>query len=152
MGSIPHPGGSDSFLVEGLLLLGLVATLLILPACGEGGGSGGGGGPTEPPVDGMAAQIEAIAGVEIGLCQGADCSYSQDYQNLGTGCANNVRGRVRAFQDDTLLETTDWWLATSTVIRVAEVFTVEDCCISSTSAQAATHYTGEAFWNNVSCN
>jgi len=131
-----------------------MALLLILPACGEGVGSGGSGGPTEPPIEEAAANIVAIAGVEIGLCDGLglDCSYSQDYRNLGTGCANNVRGKVRAFQGDTLLETVEWWLPTSTVIQPGETFLVEDCCITSGTATAANRYTGEAFWNNVSCN
>jgi len=126
--------------------------LLVFPACGEGVGSGG-GGPTEPPPEDTAANIVAHAGVEIGQCSdlGLECSYSQDYRNAGTGCANNVRGKIRAFQDDTLLQTVEWSLATSIVIQPGEIFLVEDCCITSGTAQAANRYTGEAFWNNISC-
>ena len=100
-----------------------------------------------------AANIVANAGVQIGLCSdlGSECSYSQDYRNIGKGCANNVRGKVRAFQGDTLLQTVDWSLATSIVIRPGEIFPVEDCCITSGTVQAANRYTGEAFWNNVAC-
>lgn len=125
---------------------------LVLAACGEGAGSGG-GGPTEPPVEETGANILAAAGAEIGLCAGLglECSYSQDYQNLGLGCANNVRGKVRAYQQDTLLETVEWWLTTSTVIQPGELFSVEDCCITSETAKIANRYTGEAFWNDVSC-
>ena len=127
--------------------------ILVLAACGEGSGGGGGGGPTEPPVDDTAADIVAVGGVEIGLCpdSGLECSYSQRYRNSGAGCANNVRGKVRAYQGDTLLQTVDWSLATSTVIQPGEIFQVDDCCIASSTAQAANRYTGEAFWNNVSC-
>ena len=101
----------------------------------------------------VAANIVANAGVQIGLCSdlGLECSYSQDYRNTGKGCANNVRGKVRAFQGDTLLQTVDWSLATSIVIQPGEIFPVEDCCITSDTAQAANRYTGEAFWNNVAC-
>lgn len=133
-------------------LVPFVVLLLVLPACGEGVGSGG-GGPTEPPAEGTAADIVAHAGVQIGQCSdsGLECSYSQDYRNDGTGCANNVRGKIRAFQEDTLLQTVEWTLATSIVIQPGQIFLVEDCCITSGTAQAANRYTGEAFWNNVSC-
>lgn len=131
-----------------------VVLLLVLPACGEGVGSGGGGGgPTEPPIVESAANIVADGGVEIGLCPGLglECNYSQDYRNVGMGCGNNIRGKVRAFQGDTLLETVDWSLPTSLVIQVGEILTVEDCCITADTARAANRYFGEAFWNNVPC-
>jgi hypothetical protein len=132
----------------------LLAVLLGgLSACGEGAGSGGGTPPTEPPIEENVASIVADGGVEIGLCPGLglECNYSQDYKNVGTGCGNNIRGKVRAFQGDALLETVDWSLPTSLVIQVGEVLTVEDCCITADTARAANRYTGEAFWNNVSC-
>jgi len=93
------------------------------------------------------------AGVQIGLCTdlGLECSYSQDYRNVGTGCANNLRGKIRAFQGDALLQTVDWSLATSVVIQPGEIFPVEDCCFASSTVEAANRYTGEAFWNNVPC-
>ena len=131
-----------------------VVLLLILPACGEGVGSGGGGGaPTEPPSEVTAANVVANGGVEIGLCAGLglECSYSQSYRNTGIGCGNNLRGKVRAFQGDTLLETVDWSLPTSMVVQPGEKFLVQDCCITSETAKSANRYTGEAFWNNVSC-
>ncbi|MGB5574246.1 MAG: hypothetical protein WBO69_12775, partial [Thermoanaerobaculia bacterium] len=133
-------------------LVPFVMLLLVFPACGKGVATGG-GGPTEPPVEETSANIVENAGVRIGLCTdlGLECSYSQDYRNVGTGCANNVRGKIRAFQNDTLLETVEWSLATSIVIQPGEIFPVEDCCITSGTAQAANRYTGEAFWNNVSC-
>lgn len=133
-------------------LVPCVTLLLVLPACGQGVGSGG-GGPTEPPADETSANIVTNTGVQIGLCTdlGLECSYSQNYRNAGTGCANNVRGKIRAFQNDTLLETVEWSLATSIVIQPGEIFLVDDCCITSGTAQAANRYTGEAFWNNVSC-
>lgn len=136
------------------LRLLLLVLLLVVPACGEGVGSGGGGGgPTEPPSEVSAANVVADGGVEIGLCSGLglDCDYSQRYRNTGTGCGNNLRGKVRAFQGDTLLETVDWSLPTSMVIQPGEKFVVQDCCITSETARSASRYTGEAFWNNVSC-
>jgi hypothetical protein len=128
--------------------------LAVLSACGEGAGSGGGSPPTEPPIEDGAANIIASGGVEIGLCPGLglECNYSQSYKNVGSGCANNIRGKIRAYQGDTLLETVDWSLPTSLLIQPGETFAVDDCCITSETAMAANRYTGEAFWNNVSCN
>jgi hypothetical protein len=37
------------------------------------------------------------------------------------------------------------------VVQPGETFLVQDCCITSETAKAASRYTGEAFWNNVSC-
>jgi hypothetical protein len=133
-------------------LVRFVMLLLVFPACGKGVGTGG-GGPTEPPVEETVANIVENAGVQIGLCTdlGLECSYSQDYRNVGTGCANNLRGKIRAFQGDALLQTVDWSLATSVVIQPGEIFPVEDCCFASSTVEAANRYTGEAFWNNVPC-
>jgi hypothetical protein len=130
----------------------LAVVPLVLMACGEAGG--GGGGPTTPtPPIAASASIAAVGSPSVDLCDppGFDCSYSQDYANSGNGCANNVRGRVAAWDEDSLLETDEWWLEPTAVVRPDEIFTVGDCCFRLDSTRSATRFVSEAFWNNVSC-
>lgn len=135
---------------DGRILCAIAPLLLV--ACGEVGG--GGGGPTAPdPPIATAASLVAVGDPSPDLCDklGFECSYTQDYANVGNGCANNVRGRVAAWEESTLLETDEWWLEPTAVIQPDEVFTVEDCCLQLDSTKRATRFVSEAFWNSVSC-
>ena len=132
------------------LLVGLVMPLMLL-ACGEGTGSPG--GPVEPPPPNLNADLVATSSVTFGLCTGpgAGCFYSQEYSNAGSGCANNLHGKIRAYEDSTLLETDDWWLDSSFVIQPGESVSVEDCCFDQGTVRRRTRTVAETFWNNVPC-
>lgn len=121
-----------------------------LLGCGGGGASGG---PVEPPAPGIEANIVAASGLTFGLCTGtaAGCDYRQEYTNAGPGCANNLHGKIRVYQEDTLLETDDWWLDPSFVLQPGERTPVEDCCFDEDTVRLRTRTTEEAFWNNVPC-
>jgi hypothetical protein len=118
-------------------------------ACGEGGGTSG--GPTQPLPPDLGADIVAAGAVSIGLCSGPGCSYSLNYRNDGRGCGNTVHGKVRAFSEESLLETDDWWLVPTQVVGPGETFLVEDCCFGPDTVTRATRFVSETFWNNVPC-
>jgi len=134
----------------GRLLASLVVPLMLL-ACGKGTGSPG--GPVEPSPPNLNADIVATSSLTFGLCTGpgAGCFYSQEYNNAGSGCANNLHGKIRAYEGDTLLETDDWWLESSFVIQPGESTLVEDCCFDQETERRRTRTVAETFWNNVSC-
>lgn len=128
--------------------ISLIAALVAL-ACGEGGGAAG--APNPPSAPAAAANIVAASNVAVGLCSGPGCSYSLDYRNDGRGCGNNVHGKVRAYQDETVLESDDWWLDPTEVINPSETISIEDCCFGPETVRRATRFTSETFWNNVPC-
>ncbi len=132
-------------------LLLIVALPIAFLACGEGGGSSG--GPVEPPVPSIDANVVATGSLVFGLCTGpgSGCFYSQEYSNAGPGCANNLHGKIRVYQEETLLETDDWWLDPSFVIRPGESTPVEDCCFDQDTIRRRTRTDAETFWNNVPC-
>ncbi len=132
-----------------LLLIGGLPVALL--ACGKGGASSG--GPVEPPAPTINANIVTSGTITFGLCTGPGrgCYYSQDYANTGPGCANNVHGKIRAYQDETLLETDDWWLESTLVIQPGESVAVDDCCFTQDSVRQQTRIVTENFWNNVPC-
>ena len=131
-----------------ILLAGLSVALL---ECGEGGGFPG--GPVEPPGPNLNAEIVATNEISFGLCTGpgAGCYYTQEYANTGQGCANNLHGKVRVFQDETLLETDEWWLESSFVIQPGGSVPVDDCCFHQDTVRERTRSVTETFWNNVPC-
>lgn len=131
-----------------LLLLTLPVAIL---ACGQGGGSPG--NPVEPPPPTIGANIVTSGTVTFGLCNGPEggCFYTQEYTNTGLGCANSLHGTIRAFQQETLLESDNWWLETTTVIRPSESTLVEDCCFSQDAVRQRTRTVSEIFWNDVPC-
>jgi len=124
---------------------------LAILACGEGGSPSG---PVEPPPPGsVKANVVASSTLAFGLCTdpGPGCSYSQDYTNSGLGCANNLHGKIRLYQEETLLETDDWWLDPTFVIRPDQSTPVEDCCFDEDTVRQRTRTVTETFWNNVPC-
>lgn len=125
---------------------------IVLVACGAGDGAPG--GPVEPPPPIDSANIVANGNISFGLCTGpaAGCYYTQEYTNTGTGCANSVHGRIRAYADETVLESDDWWLDTTVVFRPGEQLAVEDCCFSQDTVRRRTRTVSETFWNNIACN
>ena len=125
----------------------LVSTSFL--ACGESEGTGG--VPTQPVAPVTQANVVASGGVSVGLCSGPGCSYAVDYRNEGNGCGNSLHGKIRVYEDDTLLESDDWWLDSTRVIRPGETLSVEDCCLEPDTIRRGTRFTAEAFWNNVSC-
>lgn len=128
----------------------VVSFSVALLACGKGGGSGG---PVEPPPPIVAANIVASGSINFGLCTGpgGGCFYTQEYTNTGTGCANSVHGTIRAFQEETLLESDNWWLETTIVIRPSASTLVEDCCFARDTVRRGTRIVTETFWNEVPC-
>jgi hypothetical protein len=124
---------------------------VVIQACGQGGSSSG--GPVEPPAPIDGANIVATSGLNIGLCNGpgAGCFYSQEYSNSGSGCANNLHGKVRLYEDESLLATDDWWLDPTFVLRPGESAPIEDCCFGQEALQRRTRIVEETFWNNVPC-
>lgn len=126
----------------------LLASALLL-ACGEGGGAPS--GPTVPLPPGSGANIVAASSVTIGLCAGPGCSYALEYRNDGNGCGNTLHGKIRAFEDETLLETDDWWLDSTQTVGPGETISVEDCCFGPDTVKRGTRFTSEAFWNNIPC-
>jgi len=130
----------------------LIASLpLALLACGPGGGLSG--GPVEPPPPDITANIVASSSVTFGLCTGpgGGCYYTQEYTNTGPGCANSLHATVRAYQEDTLLASDNWWLDSTLVIQPGEHVEVEDCCFDRDTVQGRTRTATEIFWNNVPC-
>lgn len=121
---------------------------MVMLSCGEGGPSGG---PVEPPAPNPEANITSVGALTFGLCTGAGCSYSQQFTDSGTGCANNLHGKIRVYEEETLLETDDWWLDPSFVIQPGESATVEDCCFDQDTVRRRTRTVTESFWNNVPC-
>ena len=63
-----------------------------------------------------------------------------------------MRGKVRLYEDETLLESDDWFLETTVVLRPDERLVVEDCCFSQDTVRRRTRTVSEAFWNNIGCN
>lgn len=133
------------------VILPVLAFALTLFGCGNGAGSPG--GPVEPPPPVSSAEIVATGTLVFGLCTGpnAGCEYSQIYSNEGTGCANNLHGKVRLYEGETLLESDDWWLDSSLVLAPGESAPVEDCCFDQDTVRRRTRSTVETFWNNVPC-
>lgn len=133
------------------VLLAALGASLSLHACGKGSGSPG--NPVAPSEPTLQANIVATSGLDIGLCTGpgGGCFYSQDYANSGSGCANNLHGKIRIYEDETLLETDDWWLDSSLVLRPGESAPVEDCCFGQDALRRRTRSSIETFWNNVPC-
>jgi hypothetical protein len=123
----------------------------VISSCGAGGGAPG--TPTTPPPPSAAASIVASGPIGIGLCTGPSggCFYTQEYVNAGAGCANSVRGKVRVYEDETLLASDDWFLDTTVIVRPDERLVVEDCCFDQDAVQRRTRTVSETFWNNVSC-
>ena len=130
-------------------VLSLILPLAVL-ACGQGG-SPSAPSPPEPP--GIKANIVATSTVNFGLCEvpSTGCSYSQEYANTGPGCANNLRGKVRVYLEQTLLESDDWWLDPSYVLATGETIPVEDCCFNQDTVRRGTRTDTELFWNSVPC-
>ena len=128
----------------------IIALPMAMLACGKGGSSSG---PVEPPPPDIGANVVASSTVAFGLCTvpGAGCSYSQEYTNTGQGCANTLRGKVRIFHEESLLETDDWWLDSTFVIRPGQSTPVEDCCFDEDTVRQGTRTVTETFWNNVPC-
>ena len=126
----------------------LLASALLL-ACGEGGGAPS--GPTVPLPPDTGANIVAASRVTVGLCTAPGCSYSLEYRNDGNGCANTLHGKIRAYENDTLLETDDWWLDSTQIVSPGETISVEDCCFGSDTVQRGTRFSSETFWNNIPC-
>ena len=124
-----------------------MAIALIGLACGEGGPSPG--SPVAPPVPD--ADIVAAGGLTFGSCTGPGCRYSIDYRNDGSGCANNLRGKVRIYDGDVLLETDDWFVDPSVVMTPGAPIRVEDCCFSPSAVGRQSRFTSEQFWNNIPC-
>ncbi len=133
----------------------VVCLILTLPvavlACGQGSGSPG--GPVEPPPPTLNANIVTSGTVTFGLCTGpgGGCFYTQEYTNTGPGCANSVHGTIRAFHEETLLESDNWWLETTIVMRPGDSSLVEDCCFDQDTVRQRTQTVSETFWNNVPC-
>ena len=125
---------------------------LLLSMAGCGGGDSSGGGPVAPPLPGPTARLEVAGGLVFGSCSGPGCSYTIEYENRGSGCANNLRGNVRIYANDVQLESDDWFLDPSIVLLPAATVRVEDCCFSPNNIRLQTRFTSEPFWNNVSCN
>ncbi len=107
----------------------------------------------EPPSPAVQANVVATGALTFGLCTGSDagCAYTQEYLNSGPGCANNLHGKIRVYEEDTLLETDDWFLDPSVVIEPGESIPVEDCCFNEDSVRRRTRSAYETFWNNVPC-
>lgn len=135
--------------IRALLLIVLLPFGVL--ACGKGGGATG--GPVEPPPPTDAANIVATGSISFGLCTGpgGGCNYTQEYTNTGTGCANSLHGTIRAFQEETLLESDNWWMETTIVVRPNESTLVEDCCFDQDTVRNRTQTVSENFWNNVPC-
>jgi hypothetical protein len=122
---------------------------------GCGGGGGGGGGPTAPPplpsANIVCAPNNCILTFPNQLCLG-DCFYRVEYRNIGAGCARLVRGVVRLERaNNSVLESDEWELNPTGVVRPNEAFAVEDCCLSRGSMNAADHFSTEVFWTNTAC-
>lgn len=135
--------------MRSLLLIGCIPIALL--GCSKGSGSPG--GPVEPPPPGTDASIVANGAITFGLCNGpgGGCFYTQSFANTGQGCANNVHGKIRVYEDETLLETDDWWLESSLVMQPGESVLVEDCCFTQDAVRQQTRTVTENFWNNVPC-
>ncbi len=117
-------------------------------ACGETGGTPD--SPVEPPT--TSAEIVVAGGLTFGACTAPGCEYSLPLRNLGPGCANNLRGQVRLYNGDVLLEADDWFLQPSRTLAPGETLGVEDCCFSADAVGRRTRFTAQQFWNNVDCN
>lgn len=130
----------------------LVMASAVLASCGAGGTSPG--GPSEPPPPIAGANIVAGGALSFGICNGPSggCFYSQEYINNGEGCANSLRGKIRAYEDQTLLESSDWFVETTVALSPGESLSIEGCCFSQDTVQRRTRTVSETFWNNISCN
>ena len=126
------------------------AVLLSSICCGEGANSPG--GPSGPPQPESGANLVVASSLTFGTCSTPGCEYAIEYRNDGVGCANNLRGKVRSYQLESLLETDDWFLDASIVVEPGDSIRIEDCCFSRDTVQRQTRFTSEQFWNNVSCN
>lgn len=127
----------------------LLLLLIVALACGQEGGAPS--APTSPLPPGTAANIIAASNVSIGLCGGPGCAYSVQYRNDGNGCGNNLHGKIRAFENDILLESDDWWLESTQTVGPGQMFAVEDCCFDPDTVRRATRFVSETFWNNIPC-
>ena len=131
----------------------MVAAVTAAVICNCGGGGGTPGSPSAPPPPAINAEIVASGPISIGLCTGSGggCFYSQEYVNAGPGCANSVRGQIRLYEDETLLESDDWFLDSTVIVSPGERLVVEDCCFDQDTIQRRTRTVSEVFWNNVGC-
>lgn len=131
----------------------LITVVLLSTQLGCGEGVSTPGGPTEPSPSAGQANVLATGSLTFQLCDGpgGGCSYSQVYTNTGSGCANNLHGRVRIYADDTLLETDEWWLDPTLRLTSGASTTVEDCCFSQDTVRRRTRSVAETFWNNIPC-
>jgi len=108
-------------------------------------------GPVAPPTPESSANVVASSGLSFGLCTTPGCQYFIEYRNEGTGCANSLRGTIRLYEDETLLESDDWWLESTLLLKPGDSAPVEDCCFTPDGVRRRTRFATETFWNNVPC-
>lgn len=79
-------------------------------------------------------------------------TYSGEIQNIGTGCAVNVKGTI-TFRDDALLtlHTSEWSLDPARKVQPNETLSYTGCCLTEASAGEAETYLLHLTWENVSC-
>ena len=125
----------------------LLALMLILQSCGGGGSS-----PTAPPPPLPSANIVSVGNLMYPICTTGVCEYALEFRNVGPGCANTVRGVIGIYDEpQILLQSSEWELNPSAVIRSGEGFVVEGCCFTISNTDKSDFYSAEAFWNDVRC-
>ena len=130
----------------------LLALLLVLQSCG-GGGGGGSSGPTAPPPPLPTANITTFGILLIGPCgANTQCVYSAEFLNRGPGCAQSVKGVIRALdKDQEVIESQRFELNPAEVIRANEEFLVESCCFRVKTRDTFKFWTAKVTWTDVRC-
>lgn len=131
----------------------MIAGLILLAGCG-------GSTPTQPatPTPIPAANLAGDgSSPQITLCAGAPfntCTFQAAVKNSGPGCATNIRGVVKFFdQAGGQIGASLNWIAPAavTTLRVNETFSYTVSPVQTATLNAAATFRTEAAWDNVRC-
>ena len=116
------------------------------------GVSCGGSSPTTPSAPPTPANLVSEGDLRFPSCSSIGCSFEGEARNRGTGCATNVRGITRVFDNgNQQLDSKEWTLSRTRRIQPNEAFVYSGCCFRGSDVDTPGYYRTEIFWDNVAC-